>query len=320
MNNLKHIEINIWKACNNKCRFCMSSDQQLWDIKFYDFDKLKEKIVWHINNGFRSIWFLWWDVSIYPHIVELISFCRSVWFEQIHAITNGMLFSNYEFAKKVVYAGLTRVNISIHSHISQVEDYLTQVPNGLQKKFEAIKNFQILHASGLLNSPVSINMVLNQKNYTTIVESVLFFSKKLWINDIRINFIWLDESIEKNWDDLKVSYTEFFPYLKKLIYVSLKENIRLTFDAIPPCIFYEIDKKNYKMIISRFLGEEYDHINEIDWTNWDKQFSWQEQKKDTLKTQFRQCTLCEYSKTCQWVWKEYAKIYWDKEFINITNI
>lgn len=319
MNNLKHIEINIWKACNNKCRFCMSSDQQFWDVKFYDFEKLKEKILIHAQSWFNSIGFLGWDVSIYPHIVELVSFCRNVWFKQVHAITNGMLFSDYEFAKNVVEAWLTRVNISIHSHMPQVEDYLTQVPNGFQKKIEAIKNFQLLHASGLLDSIVSINIVLNQKNYSTIVESLLFYSKKLWIKDIRINFIWLDESIEKNWDDLKVSYTEFLPYLKKLIYISLKENIRLTFDTVPPCIFYEIDKKNYKAIIHRFLWEEYDHIDEIDWTNKDKQFSWQEQKKNTLKTQFHQCASCEYNKMCQWVWKEYAKIYWDKEFISIKS-
>ena len=44
MNPYKHIEINIGKACNNKCRFCMSAKPELWDIKFVKLDILEEKL------------------------------------------------------------------------------------------------------------------------------------------------------------------------------------------------------------------------------------------------------------------------------------
>lgn len=315
----KHIEINIWKACNNKCRFCMSSNPELWDIKFVDFEKLKLKLINYYNDWYRSVWFLWWDVSIYPKIEDLFLLCKNLWFIEIHAITNGMSFSSYDFAEKVVLAWLTRINISVHSHLSIIEDYLTQIPNWLNKKIQAIKNFKDLFYKGFLSSDVSINIVLNQKNYMTIVETVLFFYKNLWIKDIRINFIWLDDMIKKNWDDLKVSYTDFLPFLKKLIYISLKENIRITFDTIPPCMFFKVDNKNYKIIIERFLWENLDHITEIDWTNNNTNFNWQEKKKNLLKTQFPQCIKCTYKSVCQWVWKEYEEIYWWEEFSPIIN-
>jgi hypothetical protein len=95
--------------------------------------------------------------------------------------------------------------------------------------------------------------VLNSKNYKTIVETVLFYFIKKNIKDIRINFIRLNKDIEENWDDLKLSYTDFLPYLKKLIYISLKYKFRLTFDTVPACIFYKIDSKNYKNLIKNFL-------------------------------------------------------------------
>jgi MoaA/NifB/PqqE/SkfB family radical SAM enzyme len=50
MNTLKHIEINIGKACNNKCRFCMSSKPELWDIKFVAFDVIREKLTSYFSK------------------------------------------------------------------------------------------------------------------------------------------------------------------------------------------------------------------------------------------------------------------------------
>jgi hypothetical protein len=123
----------------------------------------------------------------------------------------------------------------------------------LVRKLSAIDHFNKLHNDRILKSPVSINIVLNKINYSTIVESVLYFYKVKNINDIRINFVWLNDDTKENWDELKLSYTEFLPYLKKLIYISLKYNIRVTFDTVPACIYKLVDAKNYKKLISTFL-------------------------------------------------------------------
>ncbi|MDD3646539.1 MAG: radical SAM protein [Candidatus Gracilibacteria bacterium] len=315
--NIKHIEINIGKACNNKCRFCMSSKSSLWDIKFVDIELLKEKLLNYYNKGYRSVGFLGGDVSIYPKLDQLIKFCREIGFIDIQAITNSMVFSNYNFAEKILKAGLTRINISIHSHIHELENYLTGIPGGLQRKLKAIDNFNILINKGHLKSPLSINIVLNKINYKEILKTVLYFYRVKNVSDIRINFVWLSYDVKENWEELKISYTEFLPYLKKLIYISIKEKIRITFDTIPSCIFYKIDKKNYKKIIKKFLGENLDHITEIDWTNNNTNFNWQEKKKDILKTKFKQCDKCLYKNSCQGVWKEYYEIYGSDEFTPI---
>lgn len=319
MNQLKHIEINIWKACNNKCRFCMSSKSELWDIKFVSLDILKEKIKWYADNWYNSIGFLWWDISIHPNIIEIISFCKQNEFVNINVISNWMKFDNFVFTKKIVEAWLTRINFSVHSHLEEVEDYLIQVSWWLQRKLKAIDNFKLFYKNWLLRDDVSINIVLNSKNYKTILETVLYFYKVKNIIDIRINFIWLNDDTKENHDDLKVSYSEFFPYLKQLIYISLKYNIRITFDTIPACIFCKIDTINYKSLIKKFLWEDLDHITQIDHINNNDTFDWKERKKDMLKMQFEQCKKCTYSNSCQWVRKNYWKIYWWDEFIPITN-
>lgn len=317
MNKLKHIEINIWKACNNKCIFCMSSDSHSWDIKFVKLDLIKNTLSKYYLDWYNSVWFLWWDISIHPNIIEILEYSKKIWFENINVISNWMKFSDFTFAKKITDAWITRINISIHSHLKEIEDNLTWVKWWLIKKIKAIDNFNNLYENNILKSPISINMVLNKINLPTIVESVLYFNKIKKINDIRINFVWLEESVKHNWDLLKISYTEFLPYLKQLIYISLKYDIRITFDTVPACIFYKIDNINYKILIKKFLWEDLDHISEIDHINASDKFNWKEKKKNILKTQFKWCLKCIYKKSCQWVRKEYAKLFWWEEFESI---
>ncbi len=316
--NFKHIEINIGKVCNNKCKFCMSSQAKNSDKIFVKKDLLKKKIAFYEENWYNSIWFLWWDVSIYPDLEEIILYCREKKFKNINIISNSIRFDDIDFLTKIVKAGPTRFNISIHSHIDTIEDYLTSVPWGLKRKLKAIDNLNILVNNWLIKSPLSINMVINKINYKTIVESTLYFFHKKNITDIRINFVWLSDDVKDAWDELKISYTEFLPYLKKLIYISLKEKIRITFDTIPPCIFLKLWIKDIDNIIKIFLWEDKDYIREIDHINDNDKFDWVERKRNGLKTKFKICEKCSYNYHCQWVWREYKELYWESEFIIIN--
>ena len=296
----------------------MSSKPELWDIKFSKLEVVSEKLHDYYSRWYRSVGFLWGDISIHPKILEIIAVCKKLWFLSVNVISNGMKFDDPVFARKLVEAGVTRINFSIHSHLPEVEEYLIQVPGGLERKMKAIDNFNALYKEWLLKDAISVNIVLNSKNYKTIVETVLYFYLKKKINDIRVNFIWLNEDTRENWDDLKLSYEEFFQYLKKLVYVSIKYKIRITFDTVPACILYNLDTKNYKTIIRKFLWEDYDHITEIDAVNSGDFFDWKKRKKDTLKTQFDDCEKCIYRNSCQWVRKWYVEKFGWGEFKPIT--
>lgn len=321
---LKHIEINIWKACNNKCRFCMSQESEPMKLKLVDFDYLKEKVITYAERWYNSVGFLGWDVSIYPKLEELMVVCNENWYSNVNIITNAMLFSNYDFLKRIVIAWATRVNISIHSHIDEVEDFLTQIPWWLQRKLQAIENMNRLRDEWLFRNPISINIVLNKQNYKDIVETCIFYYK-MWIKDIRINFLRPNKDSEWYYDDILLTYTDALPYIKKLILLYLKTWIRVTFDSVPPCIFKLIDDKNYKNLIKIFLWEDYDYINAIDDFNVPESdkinfnFNWKEKKKNILKTPVKECEKCIYFDKCEWIRKEYIEIFWGDEFIWIKS-
>ena len=317
MKNLRHIELNIWKACNNRCIFCMSKNVPPEMLKLAEISYLKTRIKYYRDEWFNSIWYLWWDISIHPKIIEIIKYSKKIWFESINIITNAMLFDNCDFAKNIVEAWTTRVNISIHSHLSKIEDHLTRVKWWLKRKLIAIDNFNYLYNIGVLKEHLSINIVVNKLNYTTIVETILYYYKIKNINDIRLNFVWLSNWVKESWHDITLTYTDFLPYLKKLIYISIKYNIRITFDTITPCIFYKIDSINYDKLINKFLGEQFDVIDQIEHANIDdekEKFKWKDKKKNILKIRKKTCKKCIYYNSCEWIWKEYNSLYWFNEF------
>lgn len=313
---MKHIEINIWKACNNKCRFCMSAKVWLDEKALTDFSLIKAEILKYATNGYKSIGFLWWDISIHPRIYDIIKESKLNWFQDIHVISNWMIFADPDKASKLIESWVTRINISIHSHNPKVEDYLTQINWWFQKKIKAIYNFNTLHSSWLLKSPISINIVLNWLNYKEILKTCIYFYKIKNIKDIRINFLWNRYFFEEKdkWD-LELSFSDFLPYLKELIIFSINTDLRITFDAIPACIFYKLGFTNSNLIVKKFLWEEKDHIEEISNLNKKEIFDWKKQKENELKRKFDKCYKCLYFNKCQWVWKEYVEKYWDNEFI-----
>lgn len=318
MNKLKHIEINIWKACNNKCRFCMSAFVWKDEKELTNFEIVKNEIQKYSKKWYKFIWFLWWDISIHPNIYEIINEAKVNWFESINVITNAMIFSNQEKAEKLISSWVTRVNISIHSHISKIEDFLTQIPGWLKKKLQAIDNFNKLYENWLLKSSLSINIVLNWLNYKEVLKTCLYFYKVKNIKDIRINFLWNRYFYNKeDKEKLELSYTKILPYLKELIVFSINSDLRITFDSIPPCIFNKIWFKNIDFILNQYLWDEKDHIEEISNLNKNITFDWKNQKKEELKKKFDKCNKCLYYNRCQWVWKEYVKKYWNDEFIKV---
>ncbi len=321
MNNIKHIEINIWKACNNKCRFCMSASVWLYEKEITKKEWVKQEIEKYSVLWYNSIWFLWWDISIHPHIYEIIWEAKNNWFKQINVITNAMIFSHFGKAEKLVKSWVTRVNISIHSHNSETEDYITQIPWGFERKLQAIDNFNILYKHWFLQSPLSINIVLNKINNQDILKTCLFFYTVKKIKDIRINFLWNRFFFsEKDKQDLELSYTDFLPHLKNLIIFSLKSDLRITFDSVPACIFYKLWFKNSEYIAEKFIWEDKDHIEEISNINQNRYFDWKDQKTNELKIKFDNCKNCLYYNGCQWIWKEYVDRFWNKEFNSIIKL
>lgn len=323
----KNLELNLGKGCDNRCLFCMSGEVgSLKHSTPYPFGAAKKELEDFYKKGCRSLGFLGGEPTLYPKIIELIKFAKKLGYERISITTNGRLCSEMRFCLQLVKAGATRFNISIHSHEAEVEDGMTRVPGNFGRKISAIKNLVAINKKGLLPDGLSINAVVNKKNYKELEKFAIFF-KDLGVKDMRFNFMRIEGLAKKNMN-LAISYEMIKPMIKKVADLNEKKlKININFGEIPLCIFNDIDAK----LLKKYVGELHDLSTEVSLRDneyfpinktgkeifadniLDKKFNFQDKKREELKMKLASCLKCKMSPVCDGVWKDYLEAFKDNK-------
>ena len=100
----RNVEINVGKACNNKCVFCLDGMPTKEDQSFIDFDVMKSELERWAAEGHRSVGFLGGEPTMYPKIAESIAHARDLGFSRIAIATNAMMFRREAFVDKLIAA------------------------------------------------------------------------------------------------------------------------------------------------------------------------------------------------------------------------
>ena len=161
----KNVEINIGKACNNRCVFCIDGLPKREDRSYMPYPKMQAEIKRWYDEGYRSLGFLGGEPTTYPWIVQSTRYARELGFTRVAIATNATKLRLTHFTDKLLDAGLTRITISMHGHTAALEDKLTRVPRNFEKKCAAIRYLVGKRDAGYLSDGLSVNVVLNGWNY-----------------------------------------------------------------------------------------------------------------------------------------------------------
>ncbi|MCR4296564.1 MAG: radical SAM protein [Elusimicrobia bacterium] len=312
----RRVEIHLGTLCNNRCAFCMSSmnrdDHEPWAA----LERVKEELRHFRAEGCRSAGFLGGEPTVYPHIIESISYAKSLGYDRISLCTNGTRLSDRAFCGALIEAGLTRATLSVHSHRAEVEDGLiTGVPGNFARKLAGIKNLLALRAEGRLPGNIALNPVLCRPNLGEMEEYLAFFGA-LGLDDVRFNYIWPQgEALgERRWIP---SFKEAMPkILRVMLRGEKRPRGRLTFGGIPKCALLLAGVKGplLEHLAAKYLDEAgFDPDNDVSMATRNgpmpDRFVWQEKKKDTLKAKGPACPRCAHHARCEGVWGSYAELY-----------
>jgi MoaA/NifB/PqqE/SkfB family radical SAM enzyme len=318
----KNVEINVGKACNNKCVFCLDGMPSKEDHRFIDFAVMKGELERFRAEGFASVGFLGGEPTMYPKIAESIAHAKALGFTRIALATNAMMFRRDDFADRLIAAGLTRVTISMHGHTAALEDKLTAVPGAFAKKVDAIANLK----KRSLPDGLSVNIVLNGWNYRQLPAMMKFFFDKMGLADLRVNFVRPEGYAEGN-ADLTPTYTDVVPILMKAIALNEYHWKKVfTFGGVPLCVLPP-ELLGSKNLLPRYAGDVYRDLStscsirgegpDIGVSKVEggrARFNWQDRKRYDLKHHLETCSRCELTDVCEGVWKGYLDIYGGQEF------
>jgi MoaA/NifB/PqqE/SkfB family radical SAM enzyme len=316
----RRVEIHLGTLCNNLCPFCMSGFSRDKKDPWAPFERVQEELRHFAERGCRGVGFLGGEPTVYPRIVEAVAYAKSLGYTMISVCTNGTRLSNPDFCRRLVEAGLSRVTLSVHSHIAEVEDLvITRVPGNLARKIAAIRNLVALREEGGLRDRLSVNPVLCRPNLWDMRGFIEFFDA-LGVDDVRFNYIWPEGGTrdDRAWIP---SYREAMPEILRILLLNEKRlKRRLSFGAVPRCALAltGVSDALLDYLSAKYLDEaRFDTGNDVSLAthdSTDSRFVWQENKRDVLKTRFPGCASCAHESRCEGVWKSYVRIYGIDEF------
>ena len=82
----KNVEINVGKACNNKCVFCLDGMPSKEDQSFIDYADMKRELERFAASGHRSVGFLGGEPTMYPCIAESIAYAKELGYKLVKPV------------------------------------------------------------------------------------------------------------------------------------------------------------------------------------------------------------------------------------------
>jgi len=317
---LKNADINLGKACNNRCLFCANGEPTKEERRWARAEHVEREMDRHRQEGAESVGFLGGEPTLYPHLERIIAHARKVGFQRISICTNASRLADRERLERFLDAGLTRVAVSIHSHLEAVEDGITRRRGSFAEKVKALRNLVAMKARGRLPDGLSLNTVLHGKNVDSL-DAFVRFMQRLGVGNIRFNFIRPSHLAEKSraWIPPLDRVTEAIRRLLVLNESSL--HMQLNFADIPLCkLPWEVLAN--RNLLHKYVGENWDLATEVTHVrrqpSWDApagvmRFNWQ-QRRQEFKNHPAGCAGCVLRGSCEGVWQKYLDLYGSSEF------
>lgn len=325
----RNVEINIGKACNNRCVFCLDGMPKKEDRSYMPFDQMKAEIERWYAAGHRSMGFLGGEPTTYPKIVQSVAYAREIGFTRVAIATNATKLRLTHFTDKLLNAGLTRVTISMHGHTASLEDRLTRVPGNFEKKCTAIRYLRHKQDEGHLQDGLSVNIVLNGWNYRYLPKMLKFFYTTMDLADVRVNFV-RPEGYAVGSKSLTPQYVRVVPVLMKAILLNEYHfHKTFTFGGFPLCVLPP-ELTGSERLLKKYMGEYRDlstdcsirsdgHETGVSQVEGGRaRFNWQDRKRHDLKGHPTACSGCARIRLCEGVWQGYLDIWGDDEFTTLT--
>ncbi len=315
---LKNVEINPGRLCNNKCIFCMSGEERDEHNPWASLGRVKNELEYHYQQGARSVGFLGGEPTAYPHIIESISYAREIGYQRIALCTNAMRLSQDDFLDEVLTAGLTRVTVSVHSHIAEIEEKLVGIPQVLAMKLQAIDNLIAAKKSGRFADNISLNPVLNRLNAFQMENFIQFFIER-GIDDVRFNFIWPQSRVLKD-TSVVPRFRDVMPYILNTILINERNwKINISFGAVPFCVVPGFFRDHKELLFKYFSEEGNDNPTEVGFINPDSEgdvhrFALKARTRYDHRMKIPACRSCRFDSHCLGVWRSYVELYGAEEF------
>ncbi len=188
--------IEVTSECNSSCIHCFNaSNNCIRELALSEVDELCA-LLSNMSN-IESVILSGGEAALHPKFKDIVLMLLP--YANIQVLSNGKTLDD-ELINFLIHNNI-HIQITLNGTNKSVDEQIRG--DGFEKTVEAIKHFDALHASSLLN----ITMTLCKQNYHQI-EEMAEFSCKMHINKLIYSFVYKKGRAVVNWEDLKLTIPE----------------------------------------------------------------------------------------------------------------
>lgn len=217
--------VRLGLLCNEHCLFCNVPPESN-EISGESYAK---KSIMNLSPG-TCVSISGGEPSLYSSLPDILYLARQRGI-RTEIQTNAVLLADMKKVQALTEAGLNQAFVSLHSHISQIHDFLTGLKGSWVKSVMGIKNLLV---SGI---DVNINAVITTVNYSSISDFIIFLSRRLKIKTLSLSIVQPRNRAFKN-KILVPKYSVLDEPVRRALTIAQEEGVRLInpICGLPMCI------------------------------------------------------------------------------------
>lgn len=287
-------------SCNNNCGFCINRHKR--HIPDEDSQTIIRAMAKARGEGSDYLELIGGEPTIRTDFLHLIRTAKKLGFEKIVIATNGRNFSRRPFARAAVAAGLTGIMMSLHGPTARIHDGLTAAPGSFQQLLAGISNLQRL---GFPH--IRANTTVVRQNYRALPALAELYLK-LGLEAAELIFV------DPSYGGAHSCFAKFVPkisqaapWMRRCLDIGKAGgNPRWSVRYVPLCHF-----QSHQDQISEIWERKLFHTvhRAPDFYNADVAGS----RTRIARVKPAVCEGCSLHADCEGIWKEYIRVYGDKE-------
>jgi len=277
---MSHYRLTPTSKCNQNCLFCLVKKDPKINLSF---EKAVSRLKKAHDQGAALLSLDGGEPTLLSYFKELIKQSISLGFKKIAIKTNGLGFSNYQYAKTIIEGNqnIIKIYLSLHGADKNIHDKLVQKNGSFDTAIKAAKNIIKLKCD------FTSNIVICSLNFLYLKEYVDLL-KRLGVKKTIFLFIASRGSALKN-PFLIPEIETTVSYIKEAIDYANSKNVEVALTFFPFCL---LDDYYINFAVeSHILGK----IKNFD-----------ELSEERYKS--KNCQKCRYYTKCPGVWKKYYQL------------
>lgn len=220
--------IKLHYKCNNNCIFCHAKEKK--DHPALRWRQIVRKIIQARKLGVEMVIFSGGEPTIHPDFQKIVDFLHRNKIS-FGLITNGRMFSYYNFTKYLLDKGLKYVYLTLHSANGAQHDEIARTKGAFNQTVGGLKNLTKYSR----NLEIIVNTVVIKQNLHQLKEIIDFLSK-FSVSKVKFSLVEPRGGALENFETVVPELEKAALKIRSALKYGLNKKIDVYFDNLPFCL------------------------------------------------------------------------------------